>query len=180
MSAFITDLVIEGNKLRLRPIKQDDFELLYHVASDPDIWALHPARDRYKKEVFRDFFNSGIRSNMCFVIELLDSGKIIGSSRYNAADYENASIEIGWTFLGCDYWGGAVNAELKYLMITHAFGSFDKIHFCIGAENHRSIAAVKKLGAYLQPDIVDPDRSESVIYELTPDKYVGLTNYGKS
>ena len=116
---------------------------------------------------------------MAYLISHNESGDVMGSSRYNAPNYEASSIEIGWTFLDRRYWGGQYNAELKHLMIQHAFDTFAKVHFCIGADNYRSISAVKKLGAYHQPEIIDAARPESVIYELTPDTYVGLDRYGQ-
>ena len=178
-SQFQTNLILEGETLSLRPLVTADFERLYEVAADPEIWAMHPASDRYKADVFRGYFDSGINSGMAFIIVNKETGEVIGSSRYNAPDYNQSSIEIGWTFLARHYWGGKYNAELKHLMIRHAFDTFDKVHFCIGANNYRSISAVKKLGAYHQPDILDAARPESVIYELTSEKYHGKDGYGK-
>ena len=179
-SQFQTDLILEGDTLLLEPLATNDLERLYEVASDPEIWALHPASDRYKREVFQGYFQSGIDSGMAYLIIDKVTRTVVGSSRYHAPDFTASSIEIGWTFLARSHWGGKTNAELKHLMIWHAFATFDKIHFCIGAANHRSIAAVKKLGAYYQPDIVDDARTGSVIYELTRETYVGQDNYGKS
>ncbi len=176
---FQTNLILEGDNLLLRPMQEDDFKTLFAVASDPQIWTLHPANDRYKESVFKEYFASGIISGMAFIIEEKTTKTVIGSSRYHAPNYAASSIEIGWTFLARRCWGGPINAELKHLMIRHAFDTFAKVHFCIGADNHRSITAVKKLGAYHQPDIIDADRASSVIYELTKDTYVGLANYGK-
>src|SRR5215510_13973253 len=45
-----------GELLELRPLSADDWEGLFAAAADPMIWELHPAHDRYKEEVFREFF----------------------------------------------------------------------------------------------------------------------------
>jgi hypothetical protein len=37
-----------GELLEVRPLKPEDLEELFAVASDPMIWEQHPARDRYK------------------------------------------------------------------------------------------------------------------------------------
>lgn len=66
---FETDVQLTGDTIYLTPMKEDDFEPLFEVASDPDIWSLHPASDRYKKEVFKDYFESGLQGNMCYLIK---------------------------------------------------------------------------------------------------------------
>jgi hypothetical protein len=38
-----------GKILRLRPIKPEDFELVYKVASDKLIWEQHPEPQRYER-----------------------------------------------------------------------------------------------------------------------------------
>ncbi len=38
--------VLKGEFLELRPVRADDFEDLFAVASDPLIWKQHPANDR--------------------------------------------------------------------------------------------------------------------------------------
>jgi len=43
---------LTGNLLAMRPYAEADFEPLYSVASDPDIRALHPFRERYQRPVF--------------------------------------------------------------------------------------------------------------------------------
>ena len=53
----------------------------------------------------------------------------MGSSRYGAFNPDRREIEIGWTFLGKDYWGKQFNAESKTLMIGHAFTFVDTVLF---------------------------------------------------
>src|SRR5688572_27163277 len=54
--------ILRGELLELRPLRDDDFPALFAVASDPLIWQLHPASDRYREEVFREFFREGLES----------------------------------------------------------------------------------------------------------------------
>ncbi|HKR92236.1 GNAT family N-acetyltransferase, partial [Novosphingobium sp.] len=48
--------VLDGDRLTLRPLRRDDWRALYAVARDPQLWALHPAHDRWQEPVFRQFF----------------------------------------------------------------------------------------------------------------------------
>jgi N-acetyltransferase len=72
---------------------------------------------------------------------------LIGVSRYDNYDPEASEVEIGWTFLARPYWGGAYNADLKRVMLGHAFQSVATVVFLVGARNLRSRRAVEKLGA---------------------------------
>jgi hypothetical protein len=49
--AFDLQPVLKGELLALRPLRPDDFPVLYEVASDPLIWEQHPSSDRYQLDV---------------------------------------------------------------------------------------------------------------------------------
>jgi RimJ/RimL family protein N-acetyltransferase len=74
-------------------------------------------------------------------------GALIGASRYDNYDPEASEVEIGWTFLARSYWGGAYNADVKRVMLEHAFQSVETVVFLVDAQNQRSRRAVEKLGA---------------------------------
>src|SRR4029453_15687235 len=100
-----------GELIEVRPLGTADWEGLFAVASDPLIWELHPARDRYRKDVFREFFREALETGSAFVVIDRKTGQIIGSSRYFGFDRSESVVEIGWTFLARAYWGGNYNGE---------------------------------------------------------------------
>jgi RimJ/RimL family protein N-acetyltransferase len=140
---------LTGSLLTLRPLRADDWEPLYAVASDPLIWEQHPQSNRYEEAVFRDFFQTAIESNSALVAIDRKDGRIVGSSRYHGYDEERGEIEIGWSFLARSHWGGHYNGEMKRLMLDHAFQFVDNVIFLIGPQNFRSQRAVEKIGAVL-------------------------------
>jgi len=140
---------LENDLVLLRPIRIEDFENLYQVAQDPLIWELHQNSDRHELTVFKQFFKDAIDSRSAFVIIDKTSNNIIGSSRYKLTEYSDKAVEIGWTFLSRDFWGGIYNKSFKSLLINHAFQYFDYILFNVDLNNFRSQKAVKKLGGTL-------------------------------
>lgn len=138
-----------GDLIELRPLRPDDWDALFQVASDPKIWEQHPADDRYREEVFREFFAGALASGGAFVAIDRQSGAVIGSSRYHSYDPQRREVEIGWTFLARAYWGGRYNGEMKRLMLDHAFGHVDRVLFRVGADNTRSRKAMEKIGGVL-------------------------------
>ena len=137
---------LEGESLRLRPLRADDWEALFAVASDPLIWEQHPVPDRYQEEVFRGFFREAMDSGGAFVVIDKKEESIIGSSRFLGYDEERSEIEIGFTFLARKYWGGAYNREMKDLMLGHAFKFVRHVVFLVGPTNWRSQKAMEKIG----------------------------------
>lgn len=141
--------VLSGNLIELRPLTPDDFGDLFEAASDPLIWVQHPESDRYKREVFQKFFDGAIESKGAFAVIDQRSERIIGSSRYCNLNLLQGEVEIGWTFLEREFWGGLYNGELKSLMLNHAFRFVERVVFVVGENNLRSQNALTKIGATL-------------------------------
>jgi N-acetyltransferase len=107
--SFDLQPILQGDLLALRPLRPDDFDDLYLVASDPLIWEQHPANDRHKKEVFEMFFHDALESGGALIAIDSKDGHVIGSSRFHGYEKEKSEIEIGWTFLAWSHWGGIYN-----------------------------------------------------------------------
>lgn len=136
-----------GERIELRPMREEDFEDLFAVASDPLIWEQHPHHNRWQPDVFRAFFDKGMASGGALVVFDRATGSIIGSSRFHPHDEQDGGdIEIGWTFLARSHWGGAYNREMKILMLQYAFQYVDHIMFLVGTTNYRSQRAMEKIG----------------------------------
>lgn len=139
---------LSGELLKLRPLRDKDFDKLYEAASDPLVWEQHPQYNRYKLEVFKALFNKLLEAKGTLIIETLD-GRVIGSSTYYEYEPNKSRIVIGYTFIAREFWGGKFNGELKSLMLRHAFEKVDTVHFHIGRDNKRSRRAIEKIGAVL-------------------------------
>jgi RimJ/RimL family protein N-acetyltransferase len=161
--------VLHGELLRLRPLRPDDWDALYAVASDPLIWEQHPSADRYKEDVFREFFRGALESGGAFIVmdAMDEAGRVIGSSRFHGYDEAKSEIEIGWTFLARAYWGGAYNRELKQLMLRHAFGFVTRVIFLVGPGNRRSQRALEKIGAARAGSRTNERGEESFAYQIS-------------
>jgi RimJ/RimL family protein N-acetyltransferase len=158
--------ILEGLMLRLRPLCRDDWDALFAVASDPLIWEQHPAHDRWQEPVFRCFFEEGLAGGGALVIQERATGRVIGSSRYDHQRALPGEVEIGWTFLARDHWGGATNAELKRLMIDHALRAQEAVIFLVGETNLRSRRALEKIGARLTDRIDEAEMAGQPVRHL--------------
>jgi RimJ/RimL family protein N-acetyltransferase len=160
MDAFDPQPQLVGELVELRPLRADDFDALRAAAADPLIWAQHPA-DRHLEEEFRAYFDEQLASRGGLVIVDRADGRIVGSTRFHGFDAERSEVEIGWTFLARSHWGGAVNGEVKRLLLAHAFRSVETVVFLVHGGNARSRRAVEKLGA-----VESGERRGMVLYAL--------------
>jgi len=159
-----------GDLIEVRPLRPEDWESLFAVASDPPIWEQHPVADRYQEAVFREFFREALESGGALVVIDRKTQKIIGSSRYFGFEPGKREIEIGWTFLARSHWGGMYNGELKRLMLAHAFKFVESVIFKIGSTNFRSQKALEKIGGVVveRQEIPEPGGKtvEHVVYQI--------------
>jgi len=139
--------ILKNEETVLFPLEEKDFEVLYEAALDPKIWEQHPNKDRWKKEVFRTFFDGAMQSKGAFKIVDKATKKVIGSTRFYDYNEEENSILIGYTFYGVKYWGKGINAMVKAMMLDYVFQFVSKVYFHIGADNIRSQIAIGRLGA---------------------------------
>lgn len=170
--------VLEGENVRLRPLLAEDWDALIAVASDPEVWAMHPMHDRWKEPVFRDFFEDALAKSGALAVIDAHTGAMIGSSRFEAYDpADGGSVEIGWTFLARSHWGSGANREMKRLMVGHALCSVARVDFRVGEENWRSRRALEKIGARLSPGRIEEPVVPGIgvvkhlYYEMTRDDF---------
>jgi RimJ/RimL family protein N-acetyltransferase len=159
--------VLKGELLVLRPLLESDFDGLYGVACDPEIWKLHPEKDRYKRAVFERYFADAVKSDTALIALDCVDGKPIGTSRFHGFDAQKSEVEIGWSFLSRACWGGRYNGEMKKLMIDHVYKYVDNILFIIGKENLRSQKAAQKIGAELIDNSFVRGGLENVVYRIS-------------
>ena len=170
---------LTGDLIELRPLRPDDFDDLFAVASDPMIWEQHPEHDRYTLPTFQRFFQGALDSGGAFVAIDRKSGQVIGSSRYYGYDPTNSEVEIGWTFLAREYWGGRYNGEMKKLMLDHAFRFVEHVVFLIGPNNIRSQRAVEKIGGVRVESREGSPGVMSVVYEISAERFRRSTESGE-
>ena len=139
---------LSGELIALRPATPDDFDALFAVASDPLIWEVHPAHDRWQEPVFRKFFDDGLASGGMLVATDRATGAVIGSSRYEFERAEPGEVEIGWTFLARSHWGGRYNGEMKTLMLDACLRvEVGRVIFLVGETNSVRAARSRRSAA---------------------------------
>ncbi|MDA0891012.1 MAG: GNAT family N-acetyltransferase [Proteobacteria bacterium] len=144
---------LTGSVVALRPLVGTDHDALYCAAADPLIWTQHPEPLRWQRSVFDPLFARLLGLGGALVITDQATKTLIGVSSYYDHRPDSADIVIGYTFLARPFWGGRYNAELKLLMLQHAFQYVETVWFHVGEQNKRSQRAMEKIGARLSHEM---------------------------
>ena len=148
-------LTLEGNAVRLIPIRREHCHTLWQVAKDSaeDIfrWIPYPMRcaedfERWGEKALAEQARS---ESLVFVTVERNSGQAIGSTRFMNIDPANRRVEIGSTWIAPPWQRTAINTEAKYLMLLHAFEQWGcvRVELKTDALNQRSRDAILRIGA---------------------------------
>ena len=174
MRAFDDQPHLTDGVFSLRPLAASDRDPLHAAASDPLIWAGHPAKTRGERAEFDPYFDFLLESGGALIIETAEG--VAGCSRFYESPDIAGDIGIGYTFLTRAHWGGDANLRIKRLMLDHAFGWFDAVWFHIAPDNIRSRKATAKIGAAFVDEglfnLSDKD-AEWARYRLTKQAWAG-------
>lgn len=138
-----------GKLIALSPAVEADFEPLFAVASDPEIWTQHTAKDRWQRDVFRANFDGALADEGGMVARERATGEVVGFSRFSQLFVGPDDMEIGWTFLARRLWGGTYNRDMKHSMLSHVLATFPRALFRVAEDNPRSRRAMEKIGGTL-------------------------------
>lgn len=154
---FNEDLVLENERVLLRPLKATDHALLLPFSeNEPELWeyALVPARNAEELTNYIEQALQGRKTQTAYPFLIIDkqNGKIAGSTRFYAINSKDACISIGFTWIGKQFQRTGLNRSMKALMLNYIFQTlqFERLEFRADAQNLKSIAAIKSLGAQME------------------------------
>jgi RimJ/RimL family protein N-acetyltransferase len=153
---WIQPIVLEGQFVRLEPLRLEHLDGLAEVAFDPALWEFTLARpvDRAGLEAWLQtaLDNAAAGTEMPFATVDRASGRPIGSTRYLNIVPEHRRFEIGWTWLATTAQRTGANREAKLLQLTHGFEGLaaNRIEFKTDSLNERSRTALLGIGAQFE------------------------------
>jgi N-acetyltransferase len=152
---------LEGQLIRLEPFASHlKEEVRAAIDCDIEAWNIMPINPTGAG--FESYWvvacGAPVEERMTYAIRRHEDARIVGMSSFYTSLANQGGVEIGTTFLHPDVRGGLVNAELKLLMLEHAFDSGAlRVQFRVDTRNLRSQAAVTRLGA-IKEGILRRDR----------------------
>jgi RimJ/RimL family protein N-acetyltransferase len=147
------DLLLETNKVLLRPIEANDFdEFLKLAQQDESMWEYFTLnlsdKDQLEKWMQLAFDDREAGHRRPFTIIEKSSGKITGSSSLGNISLFDLRAEIGWSWLGKDFRSTGINRHAKFAMMRYAFDDlhFERIEFKTDVLNERARQGLRNVG----------------------------------
>ena len=142
--------VLEAGDIRLEPLGETHREALRAVcAEDPAIWEIYVVS--YGRGHFDANFDDLLANPARLPFAVVVGGELAGMTAWIDADERHLTAEIGNTYIGPGWRGGAVNRAMKRLLLAHGFAcGLKRMQLLVDVRNARSQAACRKVGATLE------------------------------
>jgi len=153
-------VILETERLILRPIAQSDVPVLHPLINDVDVACTmlstpHP----YPRDEFSSFVNKALeamerRERYEMAITQKETGLAFGAIRFFNISWEHLRSEMGY-WLGKQYWGSGYATEATKRMIRFGFEELglERIHAHCLTTNQASARVLEKAGLTLEARI---------------------------
>lgn len=176
---FYKDIILENDRVLLRPIEPGDAALLAEAAlHDPLMLQYSPSRI-HTIPLLEEYINTALLlrqnySRYTFTVYDKTSLSWAGSTSYLNISPADDRLEIGATWYGKPYQRSGLNRHCKYLLLEYSFETLhvQRVEFRTDARNQASRTAIEKIGGMyegtLRSHMLMPDghRRDTVCYSM--------------
>jgi RimJ/RimL family protein N-acetyltransferase len=148
---IVAPCTLAGRHVRLEPLELSHADELLEVALEPELWRFTTRRVD-SPEMLRSYLETAMAErdagvSLPFITRDAASGRAIGSTRYLNISRHDRRVEIGWTWIGKRWQRTAANTEAKYMMLRHAFETWEcvRVELKTSTHNERSRAAIERI-----------------------------------
>lgn len=183
---FSHDYILENERVLLRPLRPEDFEVLKEFAiNEPTLWeySLLSAAGTENMQKYLDaaFVAKKNETSYPFIVFDKRSNRYVGSTRFYDYQPNHNTVQLGYTWYGEESQGTGVNKNCKLLLLQFAFEELglDRVEFRADNNNERSIAAMKSIGCtvegVLRSNCTSPSgRRNSIVLSILKDEWFDL------
>lgn len=145
--------VLEGQRVRLEPLRPEHVGRLWAAAADPDTWRYMTFDVRSREDLARwvEARRAPMAAGRAMPFCQIDraTGEAVGSTSLFDIDHHNRRLEIGHTWLAPHARRTGINREAKTLLMRYAFETLgmERVQLKTDARNERAQRAIEALGA---------------------------------
>lgn len=149
----IHPVTLEGDGIRLEPLNQEHHDGLAAAAADGKLWELWftsvPRPEETQAYISNALAGQSEGHMLPWAVREVESGAIIGTSRYHDIIAAIDRVEIGWTWYAKRWQRTHVNTVCKLLLLRHAFDTLgcEVVGLRTDNFNFASQRAIEALGA---------------------------------
>jgi RimJ/RimL family protein N-acetyltransferase len=182
MIQFPGDLVLEDERVLLRPLQEDDLKFLLPFALDePEIWTYSSASVSGEKGI-STYIENAIQGRLSqkeypFIIFDKSINEYAGSSRFYDIQLYLSTTQLGYTWYGKKFQRTGLNRHCKLLMLSYAFEQWgmERVEFRADFRNNKSIQAMKDIGCTVEGVLrknmpLENGRRDSIVLSILRDE----------
>lgn len=183
MLPFHESIVLENERVKLNPLKIEDFDLLLPFSlEEPELWQfslMQAGGEENLKKYLQAAINSRAKKTAYpFLVFDKKTKKIAGSTRFYDYNEHHQTVQIGYTWYGKKFQGTGLNKNCKLLLLEYAFERLkvQRVEFRADATNAKSIAAMKSIGCTVEGILrsnckAKIGRRDSIILSILKDEW---------
>jgi RimJ/RimL family protein N-acetyltransferase len=167
---------LAGRLTTLRPIRQEDLQLLAQWDEDPDIVALMGRR--YQCSV-QEWFHHTLTDRRCRALAIEDlAGNLVGEVELEQINWRHGSAELRICIGAKESWGQGLGYDALQTMLRQAFMAWglQSIYLRVYVCNTRAIRLYQKLGFRLEGRLMGSERrgdpSDVLLMTLTRQRWL--------
>ncbi|SCY64297.1 Protein N-acetyltransferase, RimJ/RimL family [Nitrosospira sp. Nl5] len=185
--SWLESIELRGELVALVPLQIHHIDPLKAAVMDGEFWKLWfasvPSPDQMENYVI-GAIEDAEKGNIAFAIELNNTNRIVGTTRFYNVDGINKRPMLGYTWYAKSVCKTGVNTESKLLLLQHAFEQKEAIavEFRTHYFNQASRTAIERLGAkqdgILRSHQRMPDGSirDTVVYSILQHEWPSVKN----
>ncbi|MFD2923617.1 GNAT family N-acetyltransferase [Halobacillus naozhouensis] len=152
---------LEGNRLYLRPIEQEDLDLFYRKALwDEEGRRLTGTQAVFSRAGVQNWFerNSTDSSRIDLVVCLQKNNQLIGDLAMLEIDHQNRKAVVRISIFNKAYWGHGYGTEAMSLLLEFGFNHLNlrRVGLDVFSYNERAMKSYQKLG-FKQEGVIRDD-----------------------
>lgn len=178
------DLILENERVLLRPLVQEDAVLLApYVTTEPSLWkyALTPITNAAELTNYVAAALAARVAGTAYPFIVFDKlhHKYVGSTRFYDLQLQFKTTQLGYTWYSESTWGTGLNEHCKFLLLNFAFETIglERVEFRADNRNKRSIAAMQKIGCTVEGILrnhlptSDGTRRDSIVLSILKEEW---------
>lgn len=150
---FNQNIVLENDRVLLRPLVAEDIDVLRPVAFQDETLLQYSPSGVYNEKLLSNYIKNALsgKANLhhySFVIFDKKMQEYAGSTSFGYISTVDLRLEIGWTWIGRAFQGTGLNHACKRLLLTYAFEvlDFERVELRADRRNTVSRRAIEKIG----------------------------------
>ncbi|HEX4273482.1 MAG TPA: GNAT family protein [Rhizomicrobium sp.] len=185
----LQSVTLERDGIRLEPLSPEHTPKIAEAVTDGELWKLWftavPEPQNVAAYIETALAGQAKGQMLPWAVRALDSGKVIGSTRYHDILPDLDRVEIGYTWYGASHHRSKVNTLCKLMLMTHAFETAGCAVVGLRTDNFnfRSQRAIEALGAKKDGVIRNYRRrrdgsiGDTVMYSILSQEWPGVKHH---